>query len=90
MVELRKLATYTFACNVGRLDRVVRLLAGIALVVLGAFVLDRVALRVATAVSGVAIAMTGVVSRCGIYYLLGTSTRGQSDVPASPRAGRAR
>jgi len=75
MVDLRKLLTYSFSCNVGRLDRVLRLLVGIAMVLVASLVLDHVAIRVATGVTGVAIAMTGVVSRCGIYYLLGTSTR---------------
>lgn len=73
--RLRELATYSFACNVGTGDRVLRVLAGIALLV-GAFVVfDRFALQVVSAVTGSVIALTGVVSRYGIYYLLGTTTR---------------
>lgn len=72
---LRELATYSFACNVGPLDRAVRLIVGVMLVVVAAVVLDGLGLRLAVGIGGAAVALTGAVSRCGIYYLFGTSTR---------------
>lgn len=74
-VRLRELATYSFSCNVGAGDRVVRMLVGIALVVAAIVFVDRLALQVLGVVTGSAITLTGVVSRCGMYYLLGMSTR---------------
>lgn len=77
-ISLRKLATYSFSCNVGTLDRVVRVIAGVAMALVGVIVFDNLGVRVAACVTGMAIGLTGVVSRCGIYYLLGTSTRAPS------------
>ncbi len=73
--RLRELATYSFACNVGGGDRVVRILVGIAIAVAAIAVFDLVGLQAMGAVTGGAIALTGVVSRCGIYYLFGLTTR---------------
>lgn len=73
--RLRELATYSFTCNVGSTDRAIRLIIGVALVVVAIWLLDFGALQVAGAVVGGAIALTGLVSRCGVYYLLGLSTR---------------
>ena len=75
MPSLRTLATYSFTCNVGPVDRLVRLLLGIAMVLAGVVVVDNPGIRVAAGVVGVAIGLTGLVSRCGIYYLLGVSSR---------------
>lgn len=74
-MSLRQLATYSFACNVGAVDRVVRIVVGVALLIAALVVIDGPIARVGVAVSGAAIALTGVVSRCGMYYLLGLSTR---------------
>jgi hypothetical protein len=74
-VSFRRLATYSFTCNVGTFDRVVRLIVGIAMVLVGVAAFEAPGVRVAVGVTGVAIGLTGLVSRCGIYYLLGASTR---------------
>jgi hypothetical protein len=79
--RLRELATYSFACNVGASDRVLRILVGTALVVAAVALLDRFALQVLAAVIGSVIALTGVVSRCGMYYLFGLSTRRRAADP---------
>ena len=73
--RLRELATYSFACNVGSADRLIRIIVGIALVVAAMFFLERGSLQVVGAVAGCAITLTALVSRCGMYYLLGPSTR---------------
>lgn len=74
MRRLSPLFTYSFAPNVGRVDRAFRIASGAALAALGWILqLGPVACWLLTA-SGLAWALTGVVSRCGVYYLLGYST----------------
>lgn len=61
--------------NVGTLDRVVRILAGITL--LGAFALNMVAapLSYLAAFFGIMWLVTGAVGTCPAYSILGISTR---------------
>ena len=76
-MKLSKLLTYSFNQNVGQPDRVFRILSGLALAALpwvGVLSLPSWGSVVMT-VFGIAWFMTGVVSRCGMYYLLGYSTR---------------
>lgn len=76
-MQISKLLTYSFAPNVGPADRVFRVLSGAALAVLpwiGLVVVPQVWAIVIT-VCGLAWLMTGVLGRCGMYYLLGLSTR---------------
>ncbi|MCU0676960.1 MAG: DUF2892 domain-containing protein [Myxococcota bacterium] len=82
MRKLSPLFTYSFSPNVGRWDRVFRIVSGVALAATGWVVgLGPLASGLLTA-SGIAWALTGLVSRCGVYYLLGYST--------CPVSGRAR
>ncbi len=82
MRKLSPLFTYSFSPNVGRWDRVFRVTSGVALAATGWVAgLGPLASVVLTA-CGLAWALTGVVSRCGVYYLLGYST--------CPVSGRAR
>lgn len=76
-MQLSQLVTYSFDPNVGPIDRVFRVLSGLLLAVLPwAGVVSLVTpLSIVLTVFGLAWLMTGVVSRCGMYYMLGLSTR---------------
>lgn len=63
-----------FARNVGPTDRVVRLAAGLVMLLIALVVLDGIAARLALGVTGAALAATGAISRCSVYYVLGYST----------------
>lgn len=73
-MNVRELVTYSFTENVGRADRVFRVLSGLAVAVAGWLL--RVPLWASIAMTGAGLAwlLTGVVSRCGVYYLLGFTT----------------
>ena len=77
-MKLSELLTYRFSPNVGAVDRVFRIVSGLALAAvpwLDVVVLPTWATAVVTGF-GLNWLMTGVVSRCGIYYVLGHSSRG--------------
>lgn len=76
-MELSKLLTYRFAPNVGPIDRVFRIVSGLVLAAfpwVGIVVMPFWASAVLSGF-GLMWLMTGVVSRCGIYYALGHSSR---------------
>ncbi len=76
-MKISKLFTYSFDPNVGPIDRVFRIISGAALAVLpwiGVIDVPQVAAIVMT-VFGAAWFMTGAVSRCGMYYMLGLSSK---------------
>ncbi|MEM9073735.1 MAG: DUF2892 domain-containing protein [Myxococcota bacterium] len=73
-MELKKLVTYSFAPNVGTADRIGRVVVGGVVASAGLWATLPFWAVIATAVSGGAWALTGIVSRCGMYYLLGHST----------------
>ncbi|WP_411891585.1 DUF2892 domain-containing protein [Yoonia sp. SDW83-1] len=76
-MKISKLFTYSFDPNVGPIDRVFRIISGAALAVLpwiGVIAVPQVAAIVMT-VFGTAWFMTGAVSRCGMYYMLGLSSK---------------
>lgn len=76
-MQLSKLITYTFNPNVGTGDRIFRVISGIALAAAPwIFNLQPQASAIGLTVFGFAWFMTGVLSRCGLYYLLGKSTLG--------------
>ena len=80
-MQLSQLFTYSFSPNVGPYDRVFRVISGLALAVFP-FVTSwaiPVWLTAALVVFGLAWVMTGVVSRCGMYYMLGLSSRPSSE-----------
>jgi uncharacterized membrane protein HdeD (DUF308 family) len=74
-VQLSKLITYSFDPNVGSADRLFRILSGLALAI-SPWIFFAVPFwaTVLLTVFGVAWFITGVVSRCGMYYLLGLSS----------------
>lgn len=76
-MQVSRLFTYSFDPNVGPFDRVFRIVSGLALAVFPFVTSIAVPmwLTVALTIFGLAWFMTGAVSRCGMYYLLGLSTR---------------
>lgn len=76
-MKISRLVTYSFDPNVGPIDRVFRLISGLLLAALpwSGLVVMPGWLSIVLTVFGAAWFMTGAVSRCGMYYLLGLSTR---------------
>ena len=76
-MQLSRLFTYSFDPNVGPIDRMFRIISGLALAVFPFFTSMALPmwLTVAMTIFGFAWFMTGAVGRCGMYYLLGLSTR---------------
>ncbi len=74
-MKWRQLVTYRFERNVGRGDRVFRVASGLALSVVGLWLSPSLSLEIASSVVGLGWAATGLVSKCGIYHLVGYSTR---------------
>lgn len=76
-MQLSRLFTYSFGPNVGPIDRIFRVISGAAMAILpwtGYLAMPAWAAIVLTGF-GIAWFMTGVVSRCGMYYMLGLSTK---------------
>ncbi len=76
-MKISKLFTYSFDPNVGPIDRVFRIISGAALAIvpwIGVIAMPQVAAIVMT-LFGIAWFMTGAVSRCGMYYMLGLSSK---------------
>lgn len=73
-MDLKRLLTLSFDKNVGPADRVLRLGSGAALAVAGYALHAPTWARVALVVFGLMWTLTGVLSRCTIYYALGRST----------------
>jgi len=75
-MKLSRLLTYSFEPNVGSLDRVLRIISG-ALIAIAPWTtmvsLPSLASVIISAV-GVAWLITGLMSRCGMYYTFGFST----------------
>lgn len=61
-------------CNVGSVDRIVRVILGLALLALGFFVLSAGALKWVLVVVGAAALITGLAGRCGLYVPLKINT----------------
>lgn len=73
-MQFQKLVTYSFDPNVGSFDRILRTASGAALAASPLLVsMPTWAAAIALAF-GLAWTATGVVSRCGMYYVLGYST----------------
>ena len=64
-----------FDVNVGSTDRMIRIIAGIALLALF-FVVEMGGWGWLVALVGVVLLATGLMSRCALYSLLGIDTRG--------------
>ena len=61
-------------CNVGTVDRVLRIVIGIVLLWLGIFVLGSGGWSWVLIVIGALALLTGLAGRCGLYVPLGIST----------------
>lgn len=73
-MDAKKLVTLTFDKNVGRLDRAHRLVVGAGLAGAGwYFALPRWG-AITMSVFGAMWFLTGVLSKCSLYYALGYST----------------
>lgn len=75
-MSIGKLITYSFAPNVGAFDRIFRIISGGALAALPWTVISvSQPIAIAIVIAGLAWLMTGIVSRCGLYYMFGFSTK---------------
>ncbi len=61
-------------CNIGKIDRIIRLVIGVALLLL-AFQLQNILLGIV----GLVVLVTGVIKFCLLYKLLGINTGCQKD-----------
>lgn len=73
-MDARKLVTLTFDKNVGTLDRVHRLVVGAGLAGAGWYLALPGWAAITMSVFGAMWFLTGVLSKCSIYYLLGYSS----------------
>jgi hypothetical protein len=73
-MNVKQLVTYSFSKNVGRWDRAFRITSGLALTIVGWTVRPPMWIAVALTSFGVAWMLTGAVSRCALYCMLGYST----------------
>jgi uncharacterized membrane protein HdeD (DUF308 family) len=73
-MNVKKLVTLAFEKNVGTPDRIFRLLSGAALTAGGWYLALPTAAALALSVLGAMWVLTGVLSKCSIYYVLGYST----------------
>ena len=63
-----------FYKNVGKIDRIIRLTIGIGAIVAGCEFVEPGTLRTVLLIGGSVITLTGIFSRCGLYYLFKCST----------------
>lgn len=73
-MDLKRLLAPSFDKNVGPTDRVLGLVSGAALALAGFALHAPTWARAALVVFGLMWTLTGVLSRCTIYYALGRST----------------
>lgn len=81
-MTLKRLFTYSFDPNVGALDRFARITSGLALIAVPSLIGAPGWGVILLGAAGLAWAATGVLSRCGVYYLFGVSTLGRQTTPA--------
>lgn len=86
-MDVKKLVTLAFAKNVGPLDRVHRLVVGAGLAGAGWYLALPLQVTIAMSVFGAMWFLTGVLSKCSIYYALGYSTCPASGRPLEARRG---
>lgn len=73
-MNLKTFVTYSFDHNVGTFDRALRILSGLALAAIPLVLTLPSWGTAALIIAGAAWMLTGVLSRCGMYYLMGYST----------------
>jgi hypothetical protein len=73
-MDLTKLLTMRFDRNVGTADRVARVAGGAAVMAAGWLLAVPAGYGIATTVFGFMTALSGLASRCTIYYALGYSS----------------
>jgi len=64
----------TMKSNEGTTDRIIRLILGVVLIIIGWPVLGNNTLGIIFDIVGVILLVTGIVGFCGIYKVLGIST----------------
>lgn len=86
-MNLKRFVTLTFDRNVGTRDRIFRLVSGLSLAI-GAWCVGLpLAAAIPLSVLGAMWTLTGVLSKCSIYYALGYSTCPVSGARRLPFAG---
>ena len=73
-MSIREMVTQNYPKNVGTPDRIFRIASGIGLLAAGWALPVPLVATVLMSIAGAMWAMTGVLSRCNVYYLLGMST----------------
>lgn len=61
--------------NEGTVDRVLRIIVGIALIAIGVWVVGSQAWIWTLTIVGIVLLVTGIIGWCGIYTLFGVSTK---------------
>lgn len=80
-MNLKRLVTLAFEKNVGTGDRIFRLVSGLSLAVGPWCISLPLAATIPLSVLGAMWTLTGVLSKCSIYYALGFSTCPVSGAP---------
>ena len=86
-MDVRRLVTLTFDRNVGTRDRIGRIVSGLFLAALGWIIGLSLGASIALSVLGALWTLTGVLSKCSIYYLVGYSTCPVSGAPSADARG---
>ncbi len=73
-MKISKLLTYSFDKNVGPIDRVFRILSGSAIAITPWIMGLSQGWQIGLTIAGIAWLATGVLSRCGAYYMFNFST----------------
>lgn len=60
--------------NVGGLDRALRIIAGLALLILGIFVIKSSGWMIASIILGAVLFLTGLLRFCALYLICGANT----------------
>ncbi len=61
--------------NEGTVDRVLRIIVGIALIAVGVWVVESQAAIWILTIVGIVLLVTGIIGWCGLYTLFGVSTK---------------
>ena len=81
IMDPKKLVTLGFDKNVGPIDRVFRLVSGLALGLVPWWLALSPWIAVPLSILGVMWTATGVLSKCSIYYMLGHSSCPAAETP---------